>query len=165
MASSSVTQGKVFTGHGLRRSRLIGTILLVIGIVAFVFWVALHEGVSAIGSTIAALLFIGGFVYYLCIVVPVPFVLRLEADKIVKQDRRGEIIEVRWEDLTRVKEEFFKSGTSVSVGIYRRTTEPGQKAKAWTVYRDDVDDFDGLVAALKQAIPATCQWQNETVHD
>jgi hypothetical protein len=140
-------------------------VLLVIAIVAFVFWVALHEGVSAIGSTIAALLFILGFVYYLRIVVPVAFVLRLEADKIVKQDRRGEMIEVRWEDLTRVKEEFFKNGTSVSVGIYRRVTGPGQKAKAWTVYRDDIDDFDGLVAALKQAIPATCQWQNETVHD
>ncbi len=81
------------------------------------------------------------------------------------RSRNGEVIEVRWADLTRIKEEFFPNGKRISVIVYRKTTSPEQKAKAWAVYRDDVTDLDGLAASLKQTIPSTCQWQSETVHD
>jgi hypothetical protein len=163
--ASSVAQEHVFEGHGLSRFKFAITTLLVIGVVALVLWIAIHEGVSALGSTIVALLFILGFIYYLRLIAPIPFTIRLEPDKLVKANRKGEVVEVRWEDLDRIKEEFFKNGTRIGVSAYRRVTGPGQKAKAWSVYRDDVNDIDGLAAALKQAIPPTCKWQSETVHD
>ncbi len=120
---------------------------------------------TAIGSTIAALVFIAGFAYYLRIIAPVPFTITLEPEALVKRNRNGEVIEIRWEELARIREEFFPNGTRIGVIAYRKITEPGQKAKAWAVYRDDVTDLDGLAEALKQAIPETCQWQSETVHE
>jgi hypothetical protein len=95
----------------------------------------------------------------------VPFTIQLGKEKLIKKSRRNEVVEVRWEDLTRVKEEFFHNGKRIGVTVYRKVTEPGQKPKAWAVYRDDVTDIDGLAQALKQAIPDSCQWQSETVHD
>ena len=72
---------------------------------------------------------------------------------------------MRWEDITRVKEEFFPNGTRISVTVYRRVTLPEQKAKVWSVYRDDVIALDGLAEALKQVLPETATWQSETVHE
>ena len=170
MASSPVAHEKVFIGPGLSRFKLIITILALACAVGVVLWIAFHElqqGVvsTAIGSTIAALVFIAGFVYYLRIIAPVPFTITLEPEALVKRSRNGEVIEIRWEDLTRIREEFFPNGTRIGVIAYRKVTEPGQKAKAWAVYRDDVTDLDGLAEALKQAIPETCQWQSEIVHE
>jgi hypothetical protein len=112
-----------------------------------------------------AILFIIGFLIYLRIIAPVPFTITLEPEALVKRSRNGETIEVRWEDITRVKEEFFPNGTRISVTVYRKVTSPEQKAKAWAVYRDDVTDLDGLAEALKQALPETASWQSETVHE
>jgi hypothetical protein len=165
MASSATTQGQTFIGPGLSPFKRIMTMIGVLGITALVLWIALHQGASAIGSTIVAVLFIVGFVIYLRIVAPVPFTITLEPEALVKRSRNGEVIEVRWEDLTRIKEEFFPNGKRISVIVYRKTTSPQQKAKAWAVYRDDVTDLDGLAETLKQAIPATCAWQSETVHE
>ena len=64
-----------------------------------------------------------------------------------------------------IKEEFFPNGKRIGVIAYRRPATPEQKAKAWAVYRDDITDIDGLAAALKEAIPETCQWVSETVHE
>jgi hypothetical protein len=141
------------------------TVVGVIAIVALVLWIALHQGASAVGSTIIAILFIAGFVYYLSLVAPVPFTITLGPDSLVKKSKKGEVIALPWDQLTRVKEEFFPNGKRIGITVYRQVTEPGQKAKAWAVYRDDVNDLDGLAAALKQAIPATCTWQSETVHE
>ncbi|HEU0000259.1 MAG TPA: hypothetical protein VFQ36_05140 [Ktedonobacteraceae bacterium] len=165
MSSAATAHERVFIGPGLRPFKRVVTIFGVIILTILVLWIALHEGVPAIGSTIVALLFILGFVIFLRIVEPVPFTINLEDETLAKRSKNGEVIEVRWEDLTRIKEEFFPNGKRISVIAYRKTTAPGQKAKAWAVYRDDVTDLDGLAAALKQAIPATCQWQSETVHD
>jgi len=170
MASSPAAYGQEFIGPGLSRFKLIVTILGLVFSVAIVLWIALHQMqqgsvASAIGSTIAALLFILGFIYYLRLIAPVPFTITLERDALVKRSRRGEVIEIRWENLTRVKEEFFPNGKRIGVIAYRKVTEPGQKAKAWAVYRDDVTDLDGLADALKQAIPSTCEWESETVHE
>lgn len=165
MASSTAAQGQVFVGPGLSPFKRIVTMIGVLGLTALVLWIAIHQGVSAVGSTIVAILFITGFVIYLRIVAPVPFTIALEPEALVKRSRNGEVIEIRWEDLTRIKEEFFPNGKRISVIVYRKPTPPEQKTKAWAVYRDDVTDIDSLADALKQAIPDTCQWVSATVHE
>jgi hypothetical protein len=165
MASTTAAHGQVFVGPGLSPFKRIVTIIGVLGVTALVLWIAVHQGVSAVGSTIAAIVFITGFVIYLRIIAPVPFTITLEPEALVKRSRNGEVVEVHWEDLTRVKEEFFPNGKRIGIIVYRRTTSPEQKAKAWAVYRDDVTDIDTLAETLKQAIPETCQWVSETVHE
>jgi hypothetical protein len=165
MASSAAAQGQIFIGPGLSPFKRIVTILGVLGITVLVLWIAIHQGITAIGSTIAAFIFISGFVIYLRIIAPVPFTIALEQEALVKRNRKGEVIEIRWEDLTRIKEEFFPNGKRIGVIAYRKPATPEQKAKAWAVYRDDVTDIDGLAEALKQAIPETCRWDSETVHE
>jgi hypothetical protein len=165
MASSPAAQGQVFVGPGLSPFKRMVTIIGVLGVTALVLWIAIYQGISAIGSTIAAIVFITGFVIYLRIIAPVPFTITLEPEALVKRSRNGEVTEVRWEDVTRIKEEFFPNGKRISVTIYRKPATPEQKAKAWAVYRDDVTGIDGLAEALKQAIPETCQWISETVHE
>src|SRR5882724_1107791 len=113
MASSSAAQEQVFIGPGLSRFKLIGTIVGVIGVTALVVWIAIHQGVSAVGSLIAALIFITGFVIYLRIVAPVPFTITLEPEALVKASRNGEEIRIHWENLTRIKEEFFPNGKRI----------------------------------------------------
>jgi hypothetical protein len=170
MASSTAAQEQVFIGPGLSRFKLIVTIIGLLFVVGIVLWIALHQAQqgaisTAVGSTIAAILFIAGFVYYLRIIAPVPFTITVGPEALVKHSRNGETIEVRWEDLTKVKEEFFPNGKRIGITAYRRVTTPEQKPKAWAVYRDDITDLDGLARALKQAIPATCEWQSEIVHE
>jgi hypothetical protein len=165
MASSSPSQVQEFIGPGLSPFKRYMTIIGVILVTALVLWISLHQGFSALGSTIAALLFIVGFVIYLRIVAPIPFTITLSPDALIKRSRNGEEISTPWEDLTRIKEEFFPNGKRISVSIYRNVTIPEQKPKAWSVYRDDISDIDGLASALKQTIPPTCTWQSETVHE
>jgi len=75
------------------------------------------------------------------------------------------VVKVGWEQMTRVKEEFFPNGKRISITVYRKPANPEEKTKAWAVYRDDVTDIDGLAASLRQAIPETCEWKSETVHE
>jgi len=170
MAASPAVHGQEFIGPGLSRFKLVVTILGLVFAVGIVLWIALHQAqqgalAPAIGSTISALVFILGFVLYLRIIAPVPFIIALEPEALVKRSRKGEVIEIRWEDLTKIKEEFFPNGKRIGLTAYRKVTAPTQKAKAWAVYRDDVTDIDGLAAALKAAIPETCTWESETVHE
>jgi hypothetical protein len=167
MASQAAAegQGQAFIGPGLSPLKRNITILAVACIIIVVLAIAIRQGSGAIGSTIVAMLLIIGFILFLRMIAPVPFTITLEPEAIVKRSTNGELIEVRWEDLTRVKEEFFPNGKRISVIVYRKPATPEQKTKAWAVYRDDVTDIDSLAAALKQAIPATCEWKSETVHD
>lgn len=165
MASSSLNHEQVFIGPGLSTFKKVMTVIGVVAVTALVLWIALHQGVSAVGSTIAAILFIAGFVMYLRIVAPVPFTITLGPEALTKQSKKGEVISLPWEHVARVKEEFFPNGKRIGITVYRTVTEPGQKAKAWAVYRDDVTDLDALAVSLKQAIPPTCTWQSETVHE
>ena len=166
----SVTNEQVFIGPGLSPFKRIVTILGVICLVALVLWIAVYQqntrnDASVIGSTIAAIVLIGGFIYYLSLVAPVPFTITIGPQGVLKRSRKGDVIDLRWEDLTRVKEEFFPNGKRIGVIVYRKVTAPDQKAKAWAVYRDDVTDLDGLADTLKKAIPQTCKWESETVHE
>jgi hypothetical protein len=108
---------------------------------------------------------IGGFVYYLKLVAPVPFTITLSPEGIHRRNTRGETISVAWGELERIKEEFFPNGKRISVTLYRQVTQPSQKAKVWSVYRDDITDLDGLANALKQRHPAGCEWQSEIIHE
>ncbi len=163
--ATSTDQALVFIGPGLTPFKRIVTILGVLGVTLLVLWIALHQGGSAIGSTIAALLFITGFILYLRIVAPVPFTISVSPTGVVKKANNGEEIALDWSDITRVKEEFFHNGKRISVGIYRVPQLPQQKARAWVVYRDDVNDLDGLAQTLKSLRPETCEWISEKVHD
>jgi hypothetical protein len=165
MASSPTAQGQIFIGPGLSFFKKIVTLLGLVGITALVLWIAIHQGVSAVGSTIAAILLITGFVLYLRIIAPVPFTIELGQVALIKRSGNGEVISIGWQDLTRVKEEFFPNGKRISVTAYRKVTVPDQKAKAWAVYRDDVTDIDGLADALKQTVPESCAWESQTVHE
>ena len=167
MASSSAAQGsgQIFVGPGLSPFKRIMTVIGVLVVTALVLWIAIHEGLSAVGSTITAIIFIFGFVIYLRIIAPVPFTIELEPETLVKRNRNGEVIELRWEQITRIKEEFFPNGKRISITVYRKPATPQEKTKAWAVYRDDVANLDELAEALKQAIPETCEWKSETVHE
>ena len=158
-------QGQVFIGPGLSPFKRIVTTMGVLGLIALVLWIAIHQGASAVVSTIVAILFILGFVIYLRLVAPVPFKIMLEPDALVKRSSNGEVIAIPWAEVTRIKEEFFPNGKRIGVIAYRKPQTPEQKTKAWAVYRDDVTDIDALAEALKQAIPSTCDWQSETVHE
>ena len=164
MATSHIEE-KVFIGPGLSLFKRVMTYIGILIITGVVLLIAIHEGVPAIGSTIAAILLIVGFMLYLRIIAPVPFTIELKPEALVKRSSKGEVIEIPWDELTRVKEEFFRSGKRIGLTAYRKTTSPQQKAKAWAVYRDDVTDIDALATTLKESIPATCLWQSETVHD
>ncbi|MGH2509050.1 MAG: hypothetical protein ACRDHZ_16850 [Ktedonobacteraceae bacterium] len=169
MTSPVASSTKVFIGPGLRPFKRLVTILGVIFIIALVLWIGFDQGLfqggSAVGSTIVAVLFILGFIYYLRLMAPVPFTINLEEAALAKRSENGEVIEVRWEDLTHVKEEFFPNGKRISVTAYRKPATPQEKPKAWAVYRDDVTDLDGLAEALHEVIPETCVWVSERVHE
>lgn len=169
MASSATAQAKVFIGPGLSPFKRFVTIFGVIFLLALILWIGIYQGFlqggSAIGSTIVAVLFVLGFVYYLRLIAPVPFTIELGQEALIKRSKKDEVIEIRWENLTRIKEEFFHNGKRIGITAFRKPASPQEKAKAWAVYRDDVTDIDALAAALKESIPATCEWVSETVHD
>jgi hypothetical protein len=158
-------QAQVFVGPGLSPFKRIMTAIGLVLVAAVVVLIAVREGLPAIGSTIVALLFIGGFILYLRIIAPVPFTIEVGPESVVKRSRNGEVIEVSWTRLTRIKEEFFPNGKRIGITVYRNPATPEEKTKAWAVYRDDVTDIDSLAQSLKSAMPATCQWQSETVHE
>jgi len=141
------------------------TAIGVLIVTALVLWIAIHEGLSALGSTITAIIFILGFVIYLRIIAPVPFTIELNSETLIKRSRNGEVIELPWDRVTRIKEEFFPNGKRIGITVYRKPATLQEKTKAWAVYRDDVTGIDELAKALKEAIPETCQWQSETVHE
>lgn len=169
MASSAAAQAKVFIGPGLSPFKRFVTIFGVVFLLALILWIGIYQGFlqggSAVGSTIAALFFVLGFIYYLRLIAPVPFTIELTEDALIKRSKKGEVVEIRWENLIRIKEEFFHNGKRIGITAFRQPSSPQEKAKAWAVYRDDVTDIDALAAALKEAIPPGCEWQSETVHD
>ena len=131
---------------------------------ALFFFVALAQGASMLVSTLIGAVFIGCFVWYLAIVAPTPFAIRLDAAGVSRAERGGEPSAIAWGQVAKVKEELFKNGTSVSLTVYKRVGERGLH-RTWVVYRDDVPRFDALRDALLAALPEGTPWIRETVHE
>src|SRR5579859_1832005 len=134
MASSATAQTKVFIGPGLSLFKRLVTIFGVIFLLALILWIGIYQGVlqggSAIGSTIVAVLFVLGFVYYLRLIAPVPFTIELGQEALIKRSKKDEVVEIRWENLTRIKEEFFHNGKRIGITAFRKPSSPQEKAKA-----------------------------------
>ena len=131
---------------------------------AVFFLIALHEGASMVVSTIIGIVFIGCFVWYLVSVAPVPFKITIDAEGVARKERDAEPVVIPWNGVAKVKEEYFKNGTSVSITMYKRVGERGLH-RAWVVYRDDLPGFDSLVSALRARLPEDRPWYREQVHD
>jgi len=145
------------------RRRLVTAIGVTLAAVLF-FFLALWQGATMWVSTLIGIVFIGGFIGYLLVVAPTPFTLRLDATGITRSERGGEPVEIPWDRVAKVKEERFKSGTSVSVAVFKRVGERGLH-RAYVVYGDDIPDFNGFRAALRAGMPEDCPWLVETVHE
>ncbi len=128
------------------------------------FWIALSEGAPALVSTLIGIIFIGGFVGYLRVVAPTPFTLALDGEGISRADRGGQPVVISWANVAKIKEEFFKNGTSVSVTVYKRVGERGLH-RAYVVYRDDIPRFDDFREAVRAHLPETTPWMREQVHE
>jgi hypothetical protein len=152
----------VSPGVGVRKRWLTGVGVMAAAIIFFI--IALTQGASMLVSTIIGIVFIGCFVWYLRIVAPEPFTIRLDDEGVTRVDKGGEPATISWEAIAKVKEEQFKNGTSVSLTVYKRVGERGLH-RAWVVYRDDLPGFDELAGALRVVLPEGTPWIRETVHE
>ncbi|HEY7832835.1 MAG TPA: hypothetical protein VIG30_04630 [Ktedonobacterales bacterium] len=149
---------------GVRPGRRLLTGAGVVFAVAVFALVAIWQGATGWVSTLIGIIFIGGFVGYLWIMAPTPFILRLNASGIMRTERGGEPNVIPWDRVAKIKEERFKSGRSVSVAVFKRVGERGLH-RAYVVYGDDISDYDGFRAALRAGVPEDRPWLVETVHE
>ena len=145
------------------RKRIVTGIGVALAAALFIL-IALYERTSLPVSTIIGAIFILGFIGYLRVIAPTPFMLRLDDRGVTRADRGAEPALIPWGGIARVKEERFKNGVAVSVTIYKRVGARGVH-RAWVVYRDDIPDFDGFVQAFSSALPESAPWMRETVHE
>lgn len=131
---------------------------------AVFFLIALHEGASMVVSTIIGIIFIGCFVWYLVSVAPTPFRISIDGEGLTRTDHGAEPVVIPWTGIAKVKEEYFKNGTSVSITVYKRVGERGLH-RAWVAYRDDLPGFDRLISAMRAHMPEDRPWYREKVHD
>lgn len=156
--------GQLWVSPGVSMPKRVLTVLLMLGAVGVFLLIAAHEGTSMWASTLIGAIFIGCFVWYLRIVAPKPFTLRLGTTGISRQESNGPLVTIGWTEVARIKEEVFKSGKPISLSVYKRTGERSVY-RAFVVYRDDIARFDELLAALRNALPEGTRWQRETVHE
>jgi hypothetical protein len=148
-------------GVSIRKRWLTGIGVALATVVFFV--IALSQGASMVVSTAIGVVFIGCFVWYLLSVAPTPFRITIDDDKMSRIERSGEPLIIPWTAVAKVKEEFFKNGTSVSITVYKRVGERGLH-RSWVVYRDDLPGFDALVGAMQARMPEDRPWYREKVH-
>jgi hypothetical protein len=149
-------------GVSLRKRILTGAgVALVAALFLFIAW---YERASMFISTLIGLVFIGCFIWYLRIVAPTPYTLRLDGAGITRTERNGEPQVIAWTGIARIKEEAFKNGTSVSFALYKRAGERNV-ARSFVVYRDDIPRFDEFLAAVRARLPEGVEWRRETVHE
>ncbi len=115
-------------------------------------------------STIIGVLFILGFIFYLRIVAPAPFVITITPESLRYQEQGMDRQDITWHNVVKVKEERFPNGLPISLAIYKRVGERGLH-RAFLVWRDDLPDIEALIAALHEHVPAATRWNIETVHE
>lgn len=155
---------RIWVSPGVSIPKRVLTGLLMLGAVGVFLLIAAHEGASMWASTLIGAIFIGCFIWYLRIVAPKPFTLRLSTTGISREEAGGSPAVITWPEVARIKEEVFKSGKPISLSVYKRTGERSVY-RAFVVYRDDIARFDALLAALREVLPEGTRWQRETVHE
>ena len=149
-------------GVSLRKRILTGVgVALVAALFLFIAW---YENASMLVSTLIGLVFIGCFIWYLRIVAPTPYTIRLDDNGIARTERGAEAQTIPWTSIARIKEEVFKNGTSVSFALYKRVGERNV-ARSFVIYRDDIPRFDEFLAAVRAHLPESVEWRRETVHE
>jgi hypothetical protein len=149
-------------GVSLRKRILTGVgVALVAALFLFIAW---YENASMLISTLIGLVFIGCFIWYLRIVAPTPYTLRLDGAGITRTEQNGGPQTIAWNGMARIKEEVFKNGTSVSFALYKRVGERNV-ARSFVIYRDDIPRFDEFLAAVRARLPESVEWRRETVHE
>jgi hypothetical protein len=158
----------VSPGVSVRKRWLTGAGVALAALVFFT--IALTQGANMVVSTAIGVVFIGCFVWYLRIVAPEPFTIRLDSEGVrrigrgAEAEAEAEESVISWDRVAKVKEELFKNGTSVSITVYKRVGERGLH-RAWVAYRDDLPHFDDLVEAMRARLPQSTPWIGETVHE
>jgi hypothetical protein len=162
-SSSHQGERREFASPGLTPGRKYGTAIMLFVLGLFVVGIVFYDGGSLIVSAILGLLLIAGFVWYLRLIAPAPFTLRLTPEGLTRQEKAGEPLLIPWDRVARVKEEQFANGKIIGVMVYARSTR--SVYRALVLYRDDLPQFDAFRQALKASTLPETPWQLETVHD
>jgi|SRR5579859_1849027 len=152
-----------FASPGLTPGRRYGTAIMLFVLGLFVVGVVWYDGRSLIFSAILGFFLIGGFIWYLRLIAPAPFTLRLTPEGLARQEKSGEPLVIAWDCIARVKEEQFPNGKIIGVMVYARSTH--SVYRALVLYRDDLPPFDEFRQALKETVLPGTPWQIETVHE
>ena len=152
-----------FPSPGLTPARRYGTAIMLLALGLFIIGVVFYEGRSVIVSAVLGALLMAGFIWYLRLIAPAPFTLRLAPEGLVRQEKSGEPLVIPWDRFVRVKEEQFSNGKIIGVMIYARSAR--SVYRALVLYRDDLPHFDEFRAALKASTLPETPWKLETVHE
>ncbi|HEY7124547.1 MAG TPA: hypothetical protein VH540_11390 [Ktedonobacterales bacterium] len=153
-----------FSSPGLTPGRRYGTAIMLFVLGLFVIGVVFYEGRSALISAIMGLLLIAGFIWYLRMIAPAPFTLKITPEAFIREEAGQEPLVIPWERFVRVKEEQFTNKKIISVTVYKRVGARGVH-RALVLYRDDLPRFDDFRKALKEATLPETPWHLETVHE
>jgi hypothetical protein len=161
--NSRVTETREFASPGLTPGRRYGTAIMLFVLGLFVVGVVFYSGGSLIVSAVLGFLLIAGFIWYLRMIAPAPFTLRLTPEGLVRQEKAGEAQVIPWDRIARVKEEQFANGKVIGVMVYARSTR--SVYRALVLWRDDLPQFDEFRQALKASTLRETPWRLETVHE
>ena len=156
-------ESREFASPGLTPGRRYGTAIMLFVLGLFVVGVVFYDGRSLIVSAILGFLLIAGFIWYLRLIAPAPFTLRLTAEGLVRQEKGSAAQVIPWDQFARVKEEQFANGKIIGVMVYARSKR--SVYRALVLYRDDLPQFDAFRQALKASTLPETPWQLETVHE
>ncbi len=165
-AMSSVSRHiavSAFSSPGLTPARRYGTAIMLFALGVFAVGLVFFEGGSLIVSAVLGVLLIAGFIWYLHMIAPAPFILRLTPEGLERQEQGREPLLIPWDKMARVKEEQFTNGKVISVMVYARSHHSVYRALA--LYRDDLPEFDEFRRALKVSTLPETPWRLETVHE
>jgi hypothetical protein len=152
-----------FASPGLTPGRKYGTAIMLFVLGLFVVGIVFYDGGSLVVSAVLGLLLIAGFVWYLRLIAPAPFTLRLTPEGLTRQEKAREPLIIPWDRMARVKEEQFANGKIIGVMVYARSTQ--SVYRALVLYRDDLPQFDEFRQALKASTLPETRWHLETVHE
>jgi hypothetical protein len=153
-----------FSSPGLTPLRRYGTAAMLFVLGLFVVGIVLYEGHSGIVAAVLGALLIAGFIWYLRMIRPAPFTLRLLPEGLERKEQgAADPLLIPWNQFARVKEEQFSNGKIIGVMVFARSKH--SVYRALVLYRDDLPRFDDFRKALKAATLPETPWQLETVHE